>query len=187
MEKTTIPKNAKCVFKGVLFDVFQWQQKQFDGTYKTFEMVRLSSAVQIIAITPEKQIILVKESQPNKFNFISVVGGGIEKDETPQEAAKRELLEELGMICSELVQFDVGHLSSKIDYNCYYFVAKNCKQVQEQDLDSGEMIEPFVVDFDDFVAETQKDEFRNTYLQNKVYRMIHTKGELEKFKDFLFE
>jgi len=31
-----IPKDAKLVFKGKIFDVYQWQQKVYDGTTVTY-------------------------------------------------------------------------------------------------------------------------------------------------------
>lgn len=61
-----LPENAKCVFKGVLFDIYQWEQEMFDGTYSIFEkVVRLPSS-QIIATTPENKIILLDEEQPHR-------------------------------------------------------------------------------------------------------------------------
>ena len=69
-----IPKSAKCVFKGLFFQTYQWQQKQFDGTYATFEAVKRRPTVQIIATVGDK-IILLKEEQPNYGKFTSIIGG----------------------------------------------------------------------------------------------------------------
>jgi len=33
-----VPEEAKLVFKGIIYDVYQWEQKMFDGTFSTFEM-----------------------------------------------------------------------------------------------------------------------------------------------------
>lgn len=35
-----IPDHAELVFKGVLHDVYQWQQEAFDGSFLTFEAIR---------------------------------------------------------------------------------------------------------------------------------------------------
>lgn len=35
-----IPEQAGCVFHGEIFDVYQWQQEMFDGSYERFEMLR---------------------------------------------------------------------------------------------------------------------------------------------------
>ena len=41
-----IPHNAKKVFNGILFDVYQWKQKMFDNSIKTFEMLKRKSSLQ---------------------------------------------------------------------------------------------------------------------------------------------
>ena len=35
-----IPPEAKCVFRGKIFDVYQWPQRLYDGSTATFEMLR---------------------------------------------------------------------------------------------------------------------------------------------------
>jgi ADP-ribose pyrophosphatase len=69
-----IPKEAKLVFKGVIFDVYQWQQKMFDGSFETFEMLKRPNTVEIIATQGDK-ILLSHQSQPNKKDFLSLFGG----------------------------------------------------------------------------------------------------------------
>lgn len=49
-----IPINARRVFKGIIFDVYQWEQKMFDGNFKTFEMLKRPNTVEIIAIRDNK-------------------------------------------------------------------------------------------------------------------------------------
>lgn len=39
--KQPIPSFAKKVFKGIMFDVYQWQQKMFEGKLETFEKMKL--------------------------------------------------------------------------------------------------------------------------------------------------
>lgn len=70
-----IPLNARRVFKGIIFDVYQWEQKMFDGSFKTFEMLKRLNTVEIIAIQNNK-ILLSKQSQPNKENFYSLLEVG---------------------------------------------------------------------------------------------------------------
>ena len=51
---------------------------------------------------------------------------------------------------------------------------------------AGERIEPYEVNFEEFIEESQKDSFRNKLLQNLIYRMANNKKELEEFKQLLF-
>src|SRR6266567_4147904 len=91
-----IPENAKKVFEGEIFDVFQWEQEMFDGSRKTFEKVERPDTANIIAFTEDGKVIILDQEQPGKDKFVSLPGGRIDEGENPLEAAKRELLEETG-------------------------------------------------------------------------------------------
>ena len=90
------PKNAKRVYSSPEFDVWEWPQKMFDGTTKTFRRAVQSPGVSVIASFKNK-IILVKEQQPGTPWYYTVAGGTLdEPNEPPRQAALRELLEETG-------------------------------------------------------------------------------------------
>ncbi|HVS79005.1 MAG TPA: NUDIX domain-containing protein, partial [Candidatus Saccharimonadales bacterium] len=92
-----IPVNAKKVFDGKIFDVYQWPQKMYDGTTETFEMLKRPNTVVVLAIK-DGELVILKQSQPNLQNeFMDFPGGRADEGETPLESAKRELLEETGM------------------------------------------------------------------------------------------
>ena len=52
-----LPKNSKLVFKGDMFDTYQWPQKMFDGSTRTFEMLKRADTVHLIATTEDNKII----------------------------------------------------------------------------------------------------------------------------------
>ena len=56
---TKFPDNAKKVFEGVIYDVYQWPQKLYDGTTVTYERVNRQNTVSVLGITREKQILLI--------------------------------------------------------------------------------------------------------------------------------
>src|SRR3989338_8402924 len=95
-KKSKLPKNAKRVFKGEIFEVWQWRQKMYDGTTETFEMLKRPDTTQVIAVIEDK-ILILKQKQPNNASaFLSLAGGRREKNESALNSAKRELLEETG-------------------------------------------------------------------------------------------
>ncbi|MFT4244886.1 MAG: NUDIX hydrolase [Candidatus Woesearchaeota archaeon] len=165
---SVIPQNSRKVFAGILFDVYHWKQKQFDGTYKTFEALKRLPSVQIIATTKKGTFVILKEQQPQDEEVgYSLIGGGCDfKDESVENCAKRELLEETGMICEELELLEITRPGGKIDWPCYYFIAHNCEVIQEQNLDSGEKIEVLEVDFEKFLEIVENEHFRNKYFSN---------------------
>jgi hypothetical protein len=69
-----IPDNASLAFKGQIFDVYQWPQIMFDGSTKTFEMLKRPDTVQIILVRDNK-ILLVEDEQPAGLHgYISRAG-----------------------------------------------------------------------------------------------------------------
>ena len=88
-----LPKNAERVFKGVIFDIYQWEQEMFDGSTETFERILRPDLVCLIATVGDKIMVLDQE-QPARPPFISLPGGRMDMEgETPLDTAKRELRE----------------------------------------------------------------------------------------------
>src|SRR3990167_5280393 len=56
-----IPDTAKRVFRGQIFDVYQWPQKMFDNSTQTFEMLRRPDTIAVIAVVEDKILILDDE------------------------------------------------------------------------------------------------------------------------------
>src|SRR3990167_56699 len=94
--QSSIPKKAKRVFKGVLFDVYHWEEKMFDGSHQTYEKIKRKDSVTVIAVTEDDKIILLDEEQPGRKPFLAVPGGQVDEGETFEQAGRRELLEETG-------------------------------------------------------------------------------------------
>ena len=176
-----IPRHAKKVFKGILFDVYQWEQKLFDESKTTFEGVVHTPSVQVIALTQDKKIVLLKEKQPFRGSFTSLVGGKVNSGEDYKTAAKRELLEETGMKCSQIEFFKIDKEAGHMIWNTKYYFAKGCKKVQEPQFDSGEKISVSLLDFEEFICEVAKPGFRNKGFSLMVLQM-HYEKTLDKFK-----
>jgi len=160
------PPNAKVVFKGVFFKVWQWEQKLYDGSTAIFEGVSRPHSAMVIAEQGGK-IILSRQSQPHKpAPFLSLFGGVIEEGEGPLEGAKRELLEESGLESDDWELFFEVPFGGRMDWIVYYFMARNCRKVAEQKLDAGEKIEAISVSPEEFVDKTIRlPEFRDRLLK----------------------
>lgn len=155
-----IPENAKRVFKGTFFDVYQWEQEMFDGSKATFEKVKRPDTTIVFPVLPDGKIILAKQEQPGKPPFIGGCGGRIEEGEDILESAKRELLEETGYVAEEFILLDARQPASKIEWAVYTFIAKGIKKVAEISPDSGEKIELFSVTLDEFIDTPLRKDIR---------------------------
>lgn len=185
MNKKYIPNHAKKVFEGILFDVYHWEQKMFDGTTRTFEGIKRIPSTQIFAITKEKKIIMLKEQQPNVGKFLSVPGGQVERNETSLQATKKELKEECGLTSKNLKLWKITNSGGKIDWESHYYIAKNCEKTHKPETNTaGEKIQIQELEFEEFINQTQKKKFRNKMLQLEIYKMIQ-ENDLDSFKNLL--
>ncbi len=181
-----IPVEAKKVFSGVVFDVYQWEQKMFDGNYKTFEMIKRPDTVNIILVNEKGEIILAQEQQPGKPETIGCFGGRVEPNEDPMAAMKRELLEETGMTADQIELWYQFEPSEKIDWIIYTFIGKGLKVMGEASLESGEIIKPFVTTFDNLVEKViYLENFRDQETASKILKAQKDPVEFEKLKSML--
>jgi len=179
-----LPKQAKKVFDGEIFDVYQWQQEMFDGTKETFEMLKRPNTVNVIA-TEGDRIVTLEQEQPVLGSFLSLIGGRQDEGEEPLETAKRELLEESGRTSNDWELFATYEPYSKIEWTVFVYIARNSKKIQDQNLDAGERITENQVDFDTFVQKVIAGEIREKDFNYQMARM--TKSELEDFRALLFK
>lgn len=161
--KSKLPENAKLVFRGELWEVYQWPQKMFDGSMATFEGLKSrKNSAKIIAISDGK-IVMSKERGPNDENaHYALLGGGIDSNESPLNTAKRELLEEAGLKSEEWEEIAVIDVLNypRIEFYVYIFLARNCIKIAAQKLDRGEEIELEAVDFNNFISNLRSDKER---------------------------
>ncbi len=179
-----LPKTAKKVFQGLIFDIYQWPQQQFDGSTKTFEALKRPNTVQVIATQGDK-ILLASEQQPTKGPFYTLFGGRQEPGEKPLETAQRELLEESGLMSDDWELLQTYEPLHKMEWFIYLYVARNCQKVQEQQLDSGEKITIKLLSFEQFVETVTGNKFWGKELAFDILK-IKLEGKLAPFQKKIF-
>ena len=185
--KQPIPKNAKRVFKGVIFDVYQWEQDLYNGAKTTFEKLQRPDTVLIIPVTKEGKIILSYQEQPGKAPFVGTVGGRVDEGENALEAAKRELLEEAGYEAKDWLLLDAFQPVSKIEWAIYVLVARGCHKVAEQSLDGGEKIDLKLVNFEEFVEMVLDGKFGDTELRVKFLEAKLDSSKMMELRKLIME
>lgn len=183
--KPLLPKGAKRVFKGMIFDVYHWQQRQFDGSTRTFEMLKRPDTAQVIAVRDNK-IMVCRQEQPGQKPFWSIPGGRVEPNETPLAAAKREMLEETGYASDDWKTWLRERPYSKTDWLVYVYIAHNCYRATPQKLDAGERIKTQWMTLDKFLKLSDDPMFYERELVRHLYRMRLYPKEKAKFARLLF-
>ncbi len=144
-----IPDKATLAFQGKIFDVYQWPQEMFNGSIKTFEMMKRVDTVQVIAIKDGK-VVIVEDQQPGRPMQVHLPGGRPdEEDDNWLDAAKRELREETGMTFKKWRHVASDQPAVKIEWFTPIFVATEFDQLFEQQFDpDGEKISVKLQPFD---------------------------------------
>jgi ADP-ribose pyrophosphatase len=144
-----VPDEAELKFRGSIFDVYQWPQKMFDGSIKTFELMRRADTVQIIAVKDDK-LVMVKDEQPDRPAQEYPPRGRVDpNDASWLEAAKREMLEETGMQFRDWRLVEVSQPAAKLEWFVATYLATDFVSQGAQKLDKGgERISVWLESFD---------------------------------------
>lgn len=108
-----------------------------------FFIIEPTNWVNIIALTENDEVILVKQYRYGTQKItLEIPGGMIDEGENPEQAAKRELLEETGYKSTDWQLIGITDPNPAIQNNkCYIFLAKNSKFIKTPNLDNTEEIE----------------------------------------------
>ena len=114
-------------------------------TNRTHDFFVLESSpwVNIIPLTPKDDVVLVNQYRHGIQSVtLEIPGGLVEPDDTPEEAARRELLEETGYRYESLIPLGTVHPNPAIQNNlCYTFLARGVYPAERQNQDEREDIE----------------------------------------------
>ncbi len=113
------------------------------GREYDFFILESSSWVNVIPLTTKNEVVMVRQYRHGIRDFsLEIPGGLVEEEDTPEEAAKKELREETGYNASEMILLGSVHPNPAIQNNlCYTFLARDVFLAGEQQQDEKEDIE----------------------------------------------
>ncbi|HVA10644.1 MAG TPA: NUDIX domain-containing protein [Candidatus Dormibacteraeota bacterium] len=160
-----IPDQAERAFEGMIFDVYQWPQKLFDGSEHRFEMLKRPDTVSVICVDEDK-VLVIEDEQPHLGLRTSFPGGRVDSDdENVEAAARREILEETGYVFKNWRLVRVWQPYRKMEWFVYVWLAWDVIDRQAATPDAGEKITLRPVDFSALKDLVMK---RTSYLGDSV-------------------
>lgn len=117
-----------------------------------FFLIRTGNWVNVIPLTDDGRVVLVKQFRHGTSEFSLEIPGGILHDqhEDPALAAARELREETGFVAREMVLLGRQRPNPALFTNwCTTYLAKGCTELGQLEMDPGEDIEVITVPVQD--------------------------------------
>ena len=113
------------------------------GEDRRIALVTTGNWINVVALTPEREVVLVRQYRHGTRDFtLEIPGGLIDPGEGPAQAAARELREETGYAGGEPELLGVVEPNPAfLDNRCYTYLIENCRLDGSQQLDDGEDIE----------------------------------------------
>lgn len=136
--------------------------RQPDGREVDYDVLLENDTVCALALTVDKKVILARQFRTGPEKILNELPGGkIENGQTPEEAIKKELLEETG--CSGKFQFIGRTISNAYSTrSSYHFVATGCRKVTEPENDKNEFTELILMALDDFKKHLESGELTDS-------------------------
>jgi ADP-ribose pyrophosphatase len=112
-----------------------------------FHVIESRAWINIIPITPDERVVMVKQYRHGSREItLEIPGGILDPRDTPQGAAARELIEETGYQSEDWAQIGEVNPNPAIFGNrCFTFLARKVKKVADPSLDQAEDIETILV------------------------------------------
>ena len=167
------------IFKTPFFEV-EASKSPFNEKGSYYRISSLSSVI-ICLVTESDEIILINQFRPNlKCNTIEFPAGYIEEDESPIDAARREVLEETGLKCTLLYLGKSRLLMNRYYNHEYLFVGI----VKSEDIKprSSDLLFVGKVDFIDLINQERFEQLAALGLLN----LLNIKFNIDFFKTKTF-
>jgi len=136
------------VWSGRQFRVLRASVQYPDGSTRIHEQIEAPDVVRVYALA-EAGIVLTDEYRADVGGRVfRVPSGRVDAGETPEQAAKRELLEEAGYTAETLELLRVSVPVLKFRHKAWHFVARGLRRVG-QNLQDGEDIRTLILPYSD--------------------------------------
>lgn len=139
-------------YKNPWIEVREDQVIRPDGNGGIYAVVTKQNGVSVLALDDEGYAYLTDEFKYTMGRaYLETVHGGVDEGETPLEAARRELKEELGIIAEEWIDLGLVNPFTEVIYSPVNIFLARKLYFGEQELESGEHIQKRKIKFTEVV------------------------------------
>jgi len=148
------------------------------GQEHDFYVIDFPNWVQVLPITPDDQIVMVRQYRHGCGQIFLELPGGLidENDLSPDQTAKRELLEETGYRAEDLILLtSIYPQPAVLNNKGLTYLTKGVKKVAEPNLDAAEDIEVCLVELQKIPKMIQNGEINHgqTVMALSLYFLLN--------------
>ena len=151
------------------------------GIWESVDMGGHKETAVVLAVTENNEVLLEKHYRVPVRKYVIELPAGLVDDESPEECARRELLEETGYEANELIYLFKGVVCQGLTrMESYYFYAPNVVYKDEQNLEPTEEIEILKVpmeELEDFLFNLPEDLILSSNVLSVVYSLRRYLGK----------
>ncbi|MEW6002562.1 MAG: NUDIX hydrolase [Nitrospirota bacterium] len=142
--------------------------------WESFERVNCKGIVAIVPVTDDKKVLLIRQFRPPVCGYVIEFPAGLnDREDTLEEAARRELLEETGYSAREMIYLTEGPLSSGASGEILtVFLAKGLEFKGIGKRDETEDIEVLKIPIADLYHELSALRSGGNYIDLKIFGLI---------------
>lgn len=151
------------------------------GQVYGFYVLQSPDWVGVVPLTPAGEVVMVRQYRHGtKEVTLEIPGGLVDVNDTPEQAARRELEEETGYACRELAFLGTLRPQPALFDNRYYvYLAKDAFPLGRQHLDQAEDIEVVRVPLADVPRLIAGGEIVHSLVVCAFYLFLSQKGEFQ--------
>lgn len=152
------------------------------GQAHDFYIIDANDWVNVIPLTPEGQVVCVRQYRHGTEEItLEVPGGIVDAGEDLADAARREMKEETGYDAEAIVPLGAVAPNPAIQTNrCHSFLARGAYRSGKQELDGAEEIEVTLVDLDDIPALVTGGRITHALVVVAFYLLDHLPDDLNR-------
>ena len=147
-------------YQGRAFDVERLTIRLPDGKVRVYDLVQHNPSITVIPVTDDGRILFVRQYRMGaEASLLELPAGVLEKDEDPQEGARRELREETGMDAGELKLLGKAYLAPGYSSELMYFYLGRQLSPAPLEQDEDEFLHLESLSIEDSLSMARRGEF----------------------------